>query len=255
MYAKYNKFVRLHWTVHLAIGLGYFIGCWLIFRFPLPSLAVLCLLLIPTLKSKELARCLVKHGITPNHVTVAGLALALAAVWPLAVGFLQVGALLYLGSVLLDVLDGLMARVSGLSSQKGGFLDSVLDRIADTCLMGALVFHFVDQADMPWAAAALVALTGSYMVSYTRAKAETFLPLCDVGFLGERPDRNFVMISTIIWGHPEWGIVVVIVTTWLTALRRMKFAWDRLEGPTALAESDPEPVPGPEEADEAENGA
>ncbi len=237
MYAKYDKFVKLHWTVHLAIGLGYFFGCWQLFRFPLPTLAGLCLLLIPTLKAKQVAGWLIKHGITPNHVTIFGLLLALAAFWPMANGYLQLGIMIYLVSVLLDVLDGLMARISGLSSQRGGFLDSVLDRIADTCLFGALILHFVREADLFWATASLIALMASYMVSYTRAKAEIFLPICDVGFLGERPDRNFVMISTVIWGYPEWGIVVVVITAWLTALRRMKFAWDRLEGPGQAQES------------------
>ena len=246
MYAKYDKFVKLHWTVHLAMGLVYFFGCWLIFRFPWPTLAGLCILLVPALKSKALAQWLIKRGLTPNHVTVVGFVLALAAFWPLANGYLQLGIMIYLVSVLLDVLDGFMARLSGLSSQKGGFLDSVLDRIADTCLMGALVLHFVHQSQTLWATATLVALTGAYMVSYTRAKAEIFLPICDVGFMGERPDRNFIMISTVIWGHPEWGVVVVMIAAWLTAIRRMKFAWDRLEGPADLhgkaAEERPEPA-------------
>ena len=253
MYAKYDNFVKLHWTIHLAIGLVYFFGCWLIFRFPLPTLIGLCLLLIPTLKAKLVAGWLIKHGITPNHITIFGLVLALAAFWPLAKGYLQVGIMIYLVSVLLDVLDGLMARVSGLSSQRGGFLDSVLDRIADTCLFGALILYFVGRADLFWATASLFALTASYMVSYTRAKAEIYLPICDVGFLGERPDRNFVMISTVIWGYPQWGLVVVIITAWLTALRRMKFAWDRLESPgQARAEEGPKAASGEAGGDEAE---
>ena len=253
MYAKYDNFVKLHWTIHLAIGLVYFFACWLIFRFPLPTLIGLCLLLIPTLKAKLVAGWLIKHGITPNHITIFGLALALAAFWPLAKGYLQAGIMIYLLSVLLDVLDGLMARISGLSSQRGGFLDSVLDRIADTCLFGALILYFVGRADLFWATASLFALTASYMVSYTRAKAEIYLPICDVGFLGERPDRNFIMISTVIWGYPQWGLVVVIITAWLTALRRMKFAWDRLESPGQVrAEEAPKAAPGEAVEDEAE---
>lgn len=231
MYAKYDRFVNLSWWVHLALGLGYTFGCWLIFRFSVPGLIAFCCLLLLALRSRPVAVLLLKLKVTPNQVTVVGFLFAVAAFWPLVKGYLELGFILFLISVLLDVLDGFMARISGLSSQRGGFLDSVLDRVADSLMFGGLILYYVGQDKFLWGSLTLVALLGAYMVSYTRARAECFLPVVDVGFLGERPDRNFAMISAGVWGFPEWGLVFVLVTTWLTALRRIKFAWDRLEGP------------------------
>jgi|GEM_PF-570769 len=251
MYAKYDRFVNLHWGIHLALGLGYVLGCWLIFRFSVPALAALCGLLFLALRSRPVAVWLLKLKITPNQVTVVGFLFAVAAFWPLVKGYLELGFILFLISVLLDVLDGFMARISSLSSPRGGFLDSVLDRVADSLMFGGLILHYVGQGRNLWGSLTLVALLGAYMVSYTRARAECFLPKVDVGFLGERPDRNFAMISAGIWGFPEWGLVFVLVTTWLTAVRRIKFAWDRLEGPARTREKGREEAPAGGEMAEA----
>jgi len=240
MYSKYDKFVRFPKAVHVVIGLVLVIGCWLVFRFSTPTLITLLVYLAGALQARRIAETLLRLKIRPNQVTVVGFLLALTAFWPLVKGRLELGLLLFLASILLDVLDGFMARLGGLSSQRGSFLDSVLDRVADGCLFGGLTLYYAALGEVLWVGLSLAALVGAVMVSYTRAKAERYIKACEVGLLGERPDRNFMVLTAGISGWLWVGVGLVVIFTWLTTIRRIKYAWDRLEKGGEKDESRPQ---------------
>ncbi|MFN2387491.1 MAG: CDP-alcohol phosphatidyltransferase family protein [Thermoanaerobaculia bacterium] len=115
-------------------------------------------------------RAAVRRGIAPEVFNYVGLILSAGAGAALAAGFLPLGALLYLLCGAADVLDGRIARARGVSSEYGAFLDSTLDRFAETFVFLGLAWYF-----RSWPAAGLfclLALAGSLLVSYTRARGQ-----------------------------------------------------------------------------------
>ncbi|MDE0610872.1 MAG: CDP-alcohol phosphatidyltransferase family protein [Anaerolineaceae bacterium] len=129
---------------------------------------------IRLLATRPLARvglALHRLGVSADAVTLAGFALTLLAALFIARGRLQEGGLLLLISLPLDALDGAVARAAQRDSRFGGVLDSTLDRYADAAMFAALVYYFASLGQMEHLALALLALVGSYGVSYVRARA------------------------------------------------------------------------------------
>ena len=127
-------------------------------------------------------------GINPNFLTFLGLLVNFAAAASFAVGNFRTGALIIFFAGFLDMLDGQVARRQKRVTAFGAFYDSTLDRYADMALyMGLLVYYSVS-GRTPYVILAAVATAGSVMVSYARARAESLIPLCKVGFM-ERPER------------------------------------------------------------------
>lgn len=167
-------------------------------------------------------------GVTANQLTLAGLALSILAVWPLAGGRLTWGLLIALVGATLDLADGHLARRSNAAGPKGAVLDSVADRASDGALMIGLALYLLGRGQTGWLAVCLIGLVGSFLVSYTRAKAEIYLDDCSVGWGGERPNRLIALIVTGLVGWLEVGLVYVALFSWLTALRRLQYTWRRL---------------------------
>ncbi len=127
-------------------------------------------------------------GINPNLLTFLGLVVNFGAAAFFAVGRFFAGALIIFFAGFLDILDGQVARRQNRVTAFGAFYDSTLDRYADMALyMGLLVYYSVS-GRTPYVVLAAVATAGSVMVSYARARAESLIPLCKVGFM-ERPER------------------------------------------------------------------
>ncbi len=228
MYAKYESLLRLPKPILAAIGAALIAFAWWLGEVPPFVVVVLVAFLGLALAAGPLCRRADRLGLTPNHLTFAGLAVSLISIWPLAAGRLRLGLLLILASAMLDVADGYLARTTGRTTERGGFLDSVLDRVADAALFIGLALYFAGLDRLEWAGVCLAALVGAFMVSYTRAKAERYLEKCDIGLGGERPDRMIALLSTGLIGYPEIGLGYVIVFAWLTAIRRVVFTWKRL---------------------------
>jgi CDP-diacylglycerol--glycerol-3-phosphate 3-phosphatidyltransferase len=132
-------------------------------------------------------------GINPNVLTFLGLLVNFAAAASFAVGKFFPGALIIFFAGFLDMLDGQVARKQKRVTAFGAFYDSTLDRYADMALyMGLLVYYSVS-GRTPYVILAAVATAGSVMVSYARARAESLIPLCKVGFM-ERPERLVLLI-------------------------------------------------------------
>jgi phosphatidylglycerophosphate synthase len=131
-------------------------------------------------------RFLVARGVTPNQISWCSLVLGCLAGASLASGRFGLGAALAIGSGLLDAFDGMVARLGGTATPGGEVLDSSIDRYAEFFFLGGLVLHWRPHA---WAQAlALLALAGSFMVSYSTAKAEA-MGLSVQQRLMKRPER------------------------------------------------------------------
>ena len=165
-----------------------------------------------------LAGRLLRLGVTPDMVTVAGtVGTVAAALGLLATGRLFVGALVIAALVLMDSLDGVMARARGGATTFGAFLDSTLDRVADAAVFGALAWWLLRGGDEPvLAALALYSLVTAVVTSYAKARAEGLGMTCDVG-VAERSER--LVIVLIGAGFEGLGVPHVLAAAlWLLAV-------------------------------------
>jgi len=145
-----------------------------------------------------LVRLAQRAGITPNGVTVIGFVVVAIAAGMVAFGQLLAGAGVLVAGSLLDAVDGALARATGGTTPFGGFLDSTLDRAAEAILYAGVVVYFLRSEADPTGPVvlALAALCGSFMVSYTRAKAEAFGISAAVG-LAPRTERLVLVVAGI----------------------------------------------------------
>jgi CDP-diacylglycerol--glycerol-3-phosphate 3-phosphatidyltransferase len=163
-------------------------------------------------------------GINPNLLTFFGLVVNFAAAACLAVGSFRSGALIILFAAFLDMLDGQVARRQNRVTAFGAFYDSTLDRYADMALyMGLLVYYSVS-GRTPYVVLAAVATAGSVMVSYARARAESLIPLCKVGFM-ERPERLVLLIIGGLFNRMGPVLWVIAVISTITVIHRIYYTW------------------------------
>lgn len=151
-------------------------------------------------------RFLIRMGITPNIVTTIGLlgniAAAAVIVWAgilmshgtSGYGMLTLGGALIIGFSIFDMLDGQVARLGNMSSTFGALYDSVLDRYCELFTLGAIAYYLICCGDLVGSLITFLALVGSIMVSYVRARAEGLDVECKIGFM-QRPER--VVVTTI----------------------------------------------------------
>ncbi len=176
-----------------------------------------------------LARLLARLGIGPNHVTVAGTLIGIGAAWLIVEGQSLVAGLVFLFASAFDALDGVIARTQGQATPFGAFLDSTLDRVSEGFVMAAIALHFATLGQ-PWNAAAVVlALLGSLLVSYTRARAEGLGVSCTVGF-GTRLERVIILGFGLILGLLAPAIYLLIILTGWTTLQRIFHTRQQLAG-------------------------
>ena len=169
-----------------------------------------------------ISKFFIKLGIRPNMVTTAGLIGNLIASILIAQGNLLWGGLLALLVGPLDALDGTLARLLNESSRYGAFVDSVTDRYSEIALFGGLLIFFIQTGTWQDALLVFLAVVGSIMVSYIRARAESLDFSAKVG-LFTRAERYLVLIPGIIFGHPRISLWILAVLTNFTALQRFWF--------------------------------
>jgi CDP-diacylglycerol--glycerol-3-phosphate 3-phosphatidyltransferase len=169
-----------------------------------------------------------RRWLTPNLLSGAGLFLCGAGsvlvyfeyrAWWL---FLLGSFVFFLGA-LLDILDGALARTHGKGTPFGAFVDSTVDRIGEAFMLGAIALVLMREGSEWGVALTVAAVAGSFLVSYTRAKAESLGLKGDVG-LGSRTERVAVLCIGLAFGPLgalPWVIVVLTATAWITVLQRM----------------------------------
>ncbi len=136
----------------------------------------------------QTAQSLNARGLSPNQLTLAGLAVNFLAGWVYASGHLFLAGLVVLIAALADLLDGPLARTSGRTSPFGAFLDSTVDRYSDFFIFGGLALYFAHESEEGLLILVLGILVGSFVTSYAKARAENFVEKCDAGIF-ERAER------------------------------------------------------------------
>jgi CDP-diacylglycerol--glycerol-3-phosphate 3-phosphatidyltransferase len=183
-----------------------------------------------TLASRSIVG-LARTRVTPNALTTAGVSLCLAAAVIVYFEshdkflFYWVGALVFVVGSILDILDGALARAGGKTTPFGSFLDSTTDRVGEGAMLGAIALIFARHGNEVALGATIAAIAGSFLVSYTRAKAEALGLRGDVGF-GSRAERVVAITAGLVlapWGVLQWAIYLLTATAWLTVLQRILF--------------------------------
>lgn len=167
-----------------------------------------------------IARLLAGLGLTPNAVTVMGLALTVGVAAILASGRLQLAGLLLIATLAFDAVDGTLARLTGQTTRFGAFLDSTLDRWAEIALYSALVWHYLRVDNDLGVMLAVAALAASLMVSYTRARAEGIGVACKEGIL-TRFERMLILIVGLVFGLAVWSLGIIAILAAITAVQRI----------------------------------
>jgi phosphatidylinositol phosphate synthase len=155
-------------------------------------------------------RLAVRLHLTPNTVTVIGFAVVVVAAALVATGNLLVATAVLIAGSLLDAVDGALARATGGTTAFGSFLDSTLDRAAEAVLYGGVAAYYLASAADPTGPVllALVAMAGSFMVSYTRARAEGIGVSATVG-LAPRMERLVLIVAGIFLAGIGLGIGLI----------------------------------------------
>jgi phosphatidylinositol phosphate synthase len=166
---------------------------------------------------EPIARALLRAGVSPNAVTIAGASgVVLASVFLAARGYYIIATVVITLSCLLDVVDGAMARARGSASRFGALLDSTLDRVADGALFGSVAYFLFHSGQSLLAVVCLFSLVGGQVVSYVRARAQSLGFSCDVG-IAERLERLVLIgIGGLLTGFGvAWGLGAAL---WLLAV-------------------------------------
>jgi len=161
-------------------------------------------------------------GLTPNMMTMLGLAGNVVGAIFIAKGNIFVGGLLVLVMWPIDALDGTMARLRGEPSDFGAFVDSVTDRYSELVIFGGLLYYFLMQADVLASMLVFVSASGSVLVSYTRARAEALGYNAKIGAL-TRVERYLVLAPGLIFNVPLAAMWVIAILANFTALQRILY--------------------------------
>ena len=168
------------------------------------------------------ARLLFRARIRPNHLTVRGLGVSIAAAYVFSVGRLRWGAALLAVAGLFDFFDGAVARLAGSDSDYGAFLDSVVDRYSDMAVLLGILVYYQHKADTPGAILTMATLAGTVMVSYTKARAQSIGVSCEIGVM-ERPERLIALIAGATFNLLTPVMAVLALLTNLTAIQRIVY--------------------------------
>ena len=168
---------------------------------------------------EKIGRGFASTGLSPNFWTAVGLGFAIlsAIVYGMGVEFgLIIGGILLLVSGFFDMVDGQVARVTGKTSKKGSYMDSMFDKIAEVAIFfGILVGGYAE----PYLV--FLAITLSLLVSYARAKSDIInVKLQGIG-IGERAERLLVIAIIGIIGFMEYAVIIVVIIAGITLIQRM----------------------------------
>jgi phosphatidylglycerophosphate synthase len=172
---------------------------------------------------------LARTRVTPNALTASGVTLcATASVLVLLENhgkllFFWLAAVVFVVGSLLDILDGALARAGGKTTPFGAFIDSTTDRVSEGFMLTAIAYVLARHHHPVFVAVAVLAVVGSFLVSYTRARAEALGLRGDVG-IGSRAERVVVITAGLVlapWGVLGWSLVLLAATAWVTVVQRV----------------------------------
>lgn len=173
---------------------------------------------------KKIVDGMAATGIHPNLLTVFGLLVtAWAAVLFASGKFRWAAAVVFLAGFF-DLADGPVARKQGRVTAFGAFFDSMLDRYSDMILYMGLLVYYATIGRFFYVVLTAVAMAGSFMVSYSRARAESLIPSCRVGFM-ERPERLVLIILGGAFNRMAPALWVIAVMSTFTVIHRIVYTW------------------------------
>ena len=193
-------------------------------------------------------RPLVGLGVTPNTLTVVGLVLSILTASIIAQGLFLAGGLLVLFAGIFDMFDGALARALNASTTFGAFFDSTLDRYSESIILFGLLYHALQTPAMQdrfwpfryeqsWTITLIfIAVVGSLMVSYAKARAEGLGIECKTGLLA-RPERVVILAIGLLTGAVIWALVLLAVFSNVTAVERIVYVWRATRQPVAITEA------------------
>ncbi|VAW42060.1 Phosphatidylinositol phosphate synthase @ Archaetidylinositol phosphate synthase [hydrothermal vent metagenome] len=170
---------------------------------------------------------LARYRFSPDALTVTGMLSHFLFAWLIANGQMTWAGVTMFFITPLDALDGALARKLGRKQGGfGAFLDSSLDRLAEIILFGGFILYYVRQEDTVMLGVAYLAITGSIMVSYTRARAEALGYDCKVG-IASRVERYFVLVGLLFFNLPQVALIILAIATYITVGQRMLHVWQQ----------------------------
>lgn len=205
---------------------------------------------------EPVADFLVRRRVSPNTLTTVGTVCTVSAGVIFATGHISLGGWVLGLTALFDVLDGTVARRTGRSTTFGAFYDSTLDRVADgAVLAGIAVFYATspEHNSVPLLVITLAGIIGTFLTSYTRARAESLGIDAKVGIM-QRPERvTLLSAPQAFFGLALHGwvlaaiIVILALSSWWTAVQRIVFVYRATSGAphpgTGLDSVPPAPAP------------
>ena len=179
---------------------------------------------------------LAQTRLTPNQLTAAGVSLCLGASalvyfeYRHDLLFFWLGAAAFIVGSILDILDGALARAGDKATPFGAFVDSTTDRMGEAAMLGAIGLVLIRHGHEFALGATFAAVAGSFLVSYTRARAEALGLRGDVG-ISSRAERVVIISAGLVlapWGFLPWAIYVLAASAWVTVLQRVLFVRKQL---------------------------
>jgi CDP-diacylglycerol--glycerol-3-phosphate 3-phosphatidyltransferase len=172
-------------------------------------------------------RAAVALRIHPNVLTFVGVLINVAAACALGVGRFGTAGVIMIVANIFDFIDGKVAQETQLASKFGGFWDSVIDRFSDISLFIGLIYLYSEHGRTDYVMITAIAMLFSIMTSYARARAESLIPKCKVGFM-ERPERIVLFMIGAFTNRMAAVMWVILVLSIVTVADRIFYTWRQL---------------------------
>ena len=166
--------------------------------------------------------------VNPSVLTFIGLVINIYAAFLFASGRIRVAGIIVLIAGIFDMVDGTLARISGMVSRFGSFFDSVIDRYSDFILFSGIIVLYARVGRIDNLILTSFALMGAMITSYAKARAENLIESCKVGFM-ERPERIVILILGAVSNHLLVALWILAVGTNITAFHRIYHTWRETE--------------------------
>ncbi len=177
---------------------------------------------------RAIIKILVFLHINPNHLTFLGFVMSIVTAYTFARGRFGTAGVILIIAGLLDMVDGMVARNTQSETPFGAFFDSVMDRYSDLIMYLGLIIWYGNEDRMTYVVLVGVVMMGSVLTSYTRARAESLIPQCKVGFL-ERPERIVLLIIGSFYYMEPVMWVIAVLSNW-TVVHRILYTQARMMG-------------------------
>ena len=177
---------------------------------------------------RAIIRLCVVLRIHPNLLTLIGVIINFLAAWQFAQGRFTAAGFIMLAANIFDFIDGKVAEETNQASRFGGFWDSVMDRFSDLSLFIGVMYLYSQLGRTDYVMVAAFAMMFSVMTSYTRARAESMINKCKVGFM-ERPERIVLVMIGAFTNRMGAVLWIILVLSVITVIDRIYFTWAALK--------------------------